>query len=66
MQLDLCLFICGYKNCYVFLCQGNAVGAVDYLHKFESLVSELGCQFIRRDIFVPSFHEVYPICPVCM
>jgi len=40
--------------------QGNCLGAVAYRSKFEALVTELGCQFIRRDIYVPSFHEMYP------
>jgi len=35
---------------------------VAYRSKFESVVSELGGQFIRRDIYVPSFHEMYPLC----
>ena len=33
---------------------------MSYRSQFESLVTELGCQFIRRDIYVPSFHEMYP------
>jgi len=47
-----------------FFYQGNCLVAEEYRNKFESLVSELGCQFIRRDIYVPSFHEMYPHCQI--
>jgi hypothetical protein len=41
------------------LARGNCVGAVKYRSAFESDVQSLGCQFVRRDVYVPSFHEVY-------
>jgi hypothetical protein len=60
--------LCVIGMCLKFVClcarvcnQGNCIGAVDYRTKFEAELKALNCKFLRRDVYVPSFHEVYPL-----
>lgn len=57
-------------SCYQFLIytasfnyhsQGNCLSAIDYRTKFEGDLKTLGMEFKRMDVYVPSFHETYPL-----
>ena len=40
--------------------QGNCMTAYDYREKIEQDIKTMGCEFLRKECFVPSFEEVYP------